>query len=285
MPTVYRVFVKKRSLPALALCVAAALAPFPHAGAAAVADPDYQVKLRLSDTAVGADGAPSAQFRSFFDVRESSGAEQSVYFDTADGLLANHGWTARLRYKDGAQGYDVTYKYRLPLEDNSVSSESVGAGLEEARKQNFDASDTNYAAQVNASYATSTLDFSTKKSAACVTAQCEIPSADKAVAIVKDLEPGKFAKATGTTLAASDLKMTQTVEQRTWRVEIGGVKTDLEIATFGDQVWAEISEEETSRKDAVRKRDTLVAELDRAGLLVHEDAFKTGKVIESGWQQ
>ena len=179
----------------------------------------------------------------------------------------------------------MTYKYRLPLEGNSVSSESVGAGLEEARKQNFDASDTNYAAQVNASYATSTLDFSTKKSAACVTAQCEIPSADKAVAIVKDLEPGKFAKATGTTLAASDLKMTQTVEQRTWRVEIGGVKTDLEIATFGGQVWAEISEEETSRKDAVRKRDTLVAELDRAGLLVHEDAFKTGNVIESGWQQ
>lgn len=199
-------------------------------------------------------------------------------------MLGNHGWTARLRHKDGAENYDITYKYRLPLGDNSLSKSTVEDGLERARKQNFEASDTNYDAQVNASAETSTLDFSNKKSAACVTSQCEIPSVDDAVAIVADLEPGKLKKATGTTLADVDLKMSRTVNQQTWRVEVGGIKTDLEVATFGDQVWVEVSEEDTSRNDAIRKRETLIAELENAGLLVHADAFKTGEVLESGWQ-
>ncbi|WP_297589047.1 CYTH domain-containing protein [uncultured Corynebacterium sp.] len=278
-------FKKKRAIPALAVCIASVLCAVPDAGAAAVATPDYQVKLRLSDAAVDAQGAPSPQFRSYFDVLSESGSEQAVYFDTADGMLANHGWTARLRHKDGAENYDITYKYRLPLGDNSLSKSTVEDGLDRARKQNFDASDTNYDAQVNASFATSTLDFSNKKSAACVTSQCEIPSVDDAVAIVTDLEPGKLKKATGTTLAAADLKMSRTVNQQTWRVEVGGIKTDLEVAKFGNQVWVEISEEDTSRKDAIRKRETLIAELEKAGLLEHEDAFKTGAVLASGWQE
>lgn len=243
------------------------------------------MKLRLSEAAVDAHGEPSAHFRSHFDVLGESGAEQAVYFDTADGMLAQHGWTARLRHKDGAENYDITYKYRLPLGDNSLSANTIDAGLDRARKQNFDASDTNYDAQVNASFATSTLDFSNKKSAACVTSQCEIPSVDDAVTIVADLEPGKLKKATGITLSAADVKMSQTVNQQTWRVDIGGIKTDLEVATFGDQVWVEVSEEDTSRNDATRKRETLIAELENAGLLVHADAFKTGEVLESGWQK
>ena len=275
---------KKRSSSALVICIASALFAVPDAGAAAVATPDYQVKLRLSETAVDAHGEPSAHFRSHFDVLGEFGSEQAVYFDTADGMLANHGWTARLRHKDGAENYDITYKYRLPLGDNSLSKSTVEDGLERARKLNFDASDTNYDAQVNASAETSTLDFSNKKSAACVTSQCEIPSVDDAVALVAGLEPGKLKKSTGTALSAVDVKMSQTVNLQTWRVEIGGIKTDLEVATFGDQVWVEVSEEDTSRNDAIRKRETLIAELENAGLLVHADAFKTGEVLESGWQ-
>lgn len=47
--------------------------------------------------------------------------------------------------------YDITYKYRLPLGDNSLSKSAVEEVRERARKQNFDASDTNYNAQVIAS--------------------------------------------------------------------------------------------------------------------------------------
>lgn len=252
--------------------------------AAPVADPDYQVKLRLSEQAVDANGEPSAHFRQNFEVLSEGGTEESVYFDTADGFYSENGWSIRLRLKDGNSEYDLTYKYRQPLTYNSLSKEVVEDGLRDAKNKGFDSSDTNYEAQVNASYVSSSLDFSNKKSAVCVSAQCEIPSVDQAVPIVIDAEPGKMRKTTGRELSGSDLKMSQTVSQKSWRVEIGGIKTDLEVATFGGTTWVEISEEDTSRKDASRKRDTLVKELDRAGLLVKEDAFKTPVVLSLGWQ-
>lgn len=210
--------------------------------------------------------------------------EESVYFDTADGFYSNNGWSIRLRHKEGSSNYDLTYKYRKPLSHNSLSKDVVEDGLREAKSEGFDSSDTNYDAQVNASYVSSSLDFSNKKSAACVTAQCDIPSIDDAVSIVAGAEPGKLQKTTGRKLGSSDLKMSQTVSQKSWRVEIGGIKTDLEVARFGDTTWVEISEEETFRKDAARKRDELIKELERAGLLVTEDAFKTQVVLAGGWQ-
>lgn len=254
------------------------------AAAAPVADPGYQVKLRLSEQAVDSFGEPSAQFRESFRVLSEGAQEEAVYFDTADGFYSNNGWSIRLRHKEGASNYDLTYKYRQPLFYNSLSKDVVEDGLREARDKGFDSSDTNYDAQVNASYRSSSLDFSNKKTAACVTAQCEIPTADRAVPIVTGEEPGKMQKTTGRKLGSTDLKMSQTVSQKAWRVEIGGIKTDLEVARFGDTTWVEISEEETSRKDAARKREELIRELEQAGLLVKEDAFKTPVVLAGGWQ-
>ncbi|WP_273412193.1 hypothetical protein [Corynebacterium appendicis] len=256
----------------------------PAAVAAPIADPEYQVKLRLSEQAVDFNGEPSAQFRDSFKVLGEGSAEEAVYLDTADGFYSKNGWSIRLRHKESASNYDLTYKYRQPLFYNSLSKDVVEDGLREARDKGFDSSDTNYDAQVNASYRSSSLDFSNKKTATCVTAQCEIPTVDRAAPIVTDAEPGKMQKTTGRKLESSDLKMSQTVSQKSWRVEIGGIKTDLEVARFGGTTWVEISEEETSRKDAARKRDELIKELDRAGLLVKEDAFKTQVVLAGGWQ-
>lgn len=264
--------------------VAVLFASASPAVAAAVADPDYQVKLLLSSDAIDSDGAPSAQFRSYFPVLGEVGSETSVYFDTEDGFYANNGWSIRLRHKDGAGQYDLTYKYRQPLFYNSLSKDVIDVGVKQARANNFDSSDTNYRAQVNASYFTSTLDFSNRKAAACVTAQCQIPASKEAIAIVAGAEPGKLTKVTGTSLGHTDLRMSQTVEQKAWRVEVGGIKTDLEVSTFSGQRWVEISEEETSRKNAVRKRDELIAALKQSGLLLEQDAFKTSAVLASGWQ-
>ena len=112
----------------------------------------------------------------------------------------------------------------------------------------------------------------------------DYPLSTYLIAIVAGEEPGKLTKATGTSLGHTDLRMSQTVEQKAWRVEVGGIKTDLEVSTFGGQRWVEISEEETSRKDAVRKRDELIAALKQSGLLLEQDAFKTSAVLASGWQ-
>lgn len=73
--------------------------------------------------------------------------------------------------------------------------------LEEARDAGFDSSDDNYTAQVNASYASTTLDFSHKKEAGCIDKQCSLPEGDRAVDIAAELESGKLSKATGTSIA------------------------------------------------------------------------------------
>lgn len=251
------------------------------AQAADVADPSYQVKLRLAPAAIDGNGQPSQAFRSSFTVSPETIREQSVYFDTQDRLYENQGWSIRLRHKEGADSYDVTYKRRIPIEDNSLSKASVERALNEAKQLNFDASDKNYEAQVNSSFNTATLDFSNKKTAACTTEDCSMPFAQHAVEIVEFLEPGKLTTATGGTLADADPAMTAVVDQQTWRVEIDGIKTDLEVSSFAGQKWVEISEEESSRSDAKEKQRKLIAALDRAGLLIHSDAFKTGTVLNT----
>lgn len=262
--------------------VAVLIAGASPAVAASLADPTYQVKLRLAEKAVTNDGSPSDEFRKAFSVLRETGNEESVYFDTADSFYSKNGWSIRLRHKDGEDKMDITYKYRQPLYYNSLSKDVVEKGLIEARENNFDASDTNYRAQINASYNHSTLDFSNRKHVPCITAQCEIPAVEESIKLVAGKEPGKLQKASGTTIASKDLLMSPMVSQQTWAVEIDGIKTDLEVSTFADRVWVEISEDETSRKDAIRKRDQLISALREADLLLEVDAFKTASVLSIG---
>lgn len=250
-----------------------------EASAAAVAKPDYQVKLLLKGNAVDAEGQPSQALTSLFELGEFEGAERSVYVDTPDRFYGSRGWSIRLRHKKGENSYDVTFKRRVELADNSLSKDSVDRALEEARDAGFDSSDDNYAAQINASYASTTLDFSNKKEAGCIDKQCSLPEGDRAVDIAAELEPGKLSKATGTSIAEVAPVTSTEVEQKTWRVTIDGIATDLEVSTFAGRHWVEISEEEDSRKDAADKRERLIQALDDAGLLEHRDAFKTAEVI------
>lgn len=249
------------------------------AAAAPVATPDYQVKLLLSDAAVDSNGQPSRFLTSKFELGKYQGSEESVYIDTSDRFYGNQGWSIRLRHKEGAESYDVTFKKRAELGDNSLSQASVNRALEIARDNNFDSSDDNYDAQVNASYATSTLDFSNKKEAKCIDKDCTLPHGAAAIDIAADLEPGKLQKATNTTLPEIAAITSTTVKQETWRITIDGIKTDLEVSSFGGEHWVEISEEEDSRKDAANKRSQLMAALEGAGLLEHRDAFKTSAVF------
>ena len=159
------------------------------------------MKLLLKGDAVDAEGQPSQALTSRFELGEFEGTERSVYVDTPDHFYGSRGWSIRLRHKEGADSYDVTFKRRAELSDNSVSKDSVDRALEEARDAGFDSSDDNYAAQVNASYASTTLDFSNKKEARCIDKQCSLPEGDRAVDIAAELEPGKLSKATGTSIA------------------------------------------------------------------------------------
>lgn len=72
-----------------------------EASAAAVAEPDYRVKLLLKGDAVDAEGQPSQALTSRFELGEFEGTERSVYVDTPDRFYGSRGWSIRLRHKEG----------------------------------------------------------------------------------------------------------------------------------------------------------------------------------------
>ncbi|MGO1380291.1 hypothetical protein ACT3TD_05505 [Corynebacterium sp. AOP36-E1-14] len=261
----------------------------PQASAAQPATVDeYQVKLRLDDGILDSSGELTGDAADYFGLsgENASGGsvEQSVYVDTPGTDFADKGWSLRLRHKAGADGYDLTYKYRAPLDDNSLSAQSVDDALAAAKDNNFDSSDSNYSPQVNASYTTSTLDFSNKKSADCLTDDCAIPSSDDVVGLLDDKLPGKFTTATGTDLAGSDATASQVVTQRSWNVSVptedGTVDADLEVTAMSGGYFVEITSETDEREEAVDIRDSLTSALDDRGILRHGDAFKTGLILD-----
>ncbi|WP_141759350.1 hypothetical protein [Corynebacterium sp. HMSC04H06] len=170
--------------------------------------------MLLKGDAVDAEEQPSQALTSRFKLGEFEGTEHSVYVDTPDRFYDPRGWSIRSRHKEGEDSYDVTFKRRAELTDNSVSKDSVDRALEEARDAGFDSSDDNYAAQVNASYASTTLDFNNKKEAGCIDKQSNLPKGDRTVDIAAELEPGKLSKATGTSIAEVGPVASATVEHR-----------------------------------------------------------------------
>lgn len=259
----------------------------PVATAAGVAEPEgYQVKLRLDDSVLDGSGNLTTDAASYFGIPEAAGnaeapdTEQSVYVDSGDSALGSKGWTARLRHKAGESEYDLTYKYRQDLPDNTLSKESIDEALAKAKDADFDSSDDNYEPQINASYATSTLDFSNKKTADCASDDCAIPSGAKAVELLDDKLPGKLEEQTGGTLADAGATASQVVTQRTWPVTVDGTKADLEVTAMSGGFFVEITAELEGRGDAVDARDDLIEALDGEAILRHSDAFKTQLVLD-----
>ncbi|HIW91530.1 MAG TPA: CYTH domain-containing protein [Candidatus Corynebacterium avicola] len=273
------------------LATGAGLAP--SASAADVADVEgYQVKLRVDDVLVDSSGDLTSAALDLFNLSEEdaeSGAEveRSLYVDTEDKDFDAAGWSLRLRHKEGEDAYDLTYKYRQDLADNTLSSDSVDQALTDAADANFDSSDDNYEAQVNASYSTSTLDFSNQKSTDCPDSSCDLEDdadSGKAVELLDDKLPGKFEKALGTTLEDADASASQVVTQRTWPVTVdtedGGIEADLEVTEMSGGYFVEVTAETEDREDAADVRDALEAALDEEGFLRQSDAFKTSLVLD-----
>lgn len=271
----------------LAAVTAGSILAAPAATAAEVAKPEgYQVKLRLEDSVLDGSGNLTAEAANFFAIPDAAGkaeapeTEQSVYVDSSDSALGSKGWTARLRHKSGDDEYDLTYKYRQDLSDNTLSEDSIDEALEKAKDADFDSSDDNYEPQVNASYSTSTLDFSNKKSAECEADDCAIPAPAKAVELLDDELPGKLEEQTGGTLADAGATASQVVTQRTWPVTVDGTEAELEVTAMSGGYFVEITGEFDKRGDAADSRSALIETLDSEGILRHGDAFKTQLVLD-----
>lgn len=244
--------------------------------AADVATPSYQIKLRVSPAAVDANGNPTAAAQQALGIGAQGTPDDELYADTSDRFYGNHNWTMRVQLPQGSTTCKLTYKYRVPLADNTLSKATVDDGLNDARDQGFNSSDTNYKAQVNASAHTSTLDFSNKKTMSCPNG---LPQGQAAVDALAAQEPGKITKQTGTTISQQPVGASAPVTERNWAANVGGVNSELQVTKIGGQYYVEVSDEDGSRTDAIDKRDRMTNALKSADLYMHSDAFKTNYVL------
>lgn len=263
------------------------LGVLPQATAAEVADPGYQIKLRLDSSVVDSDGGVTESAREQLQAGTLQKVEAVAYVDTPDRALAAHGWTVRVKRSQEENSCELTFKKRFPLSasgEQALAKESVNKVLRLARERNFDSSDKNYDAQINTSFYTSTVDFSNKKETSC---SLPFPTEKEALQKVNELLPGKLEKELGGEEAAShilrNLAMSNVVIQRTWPIEVAGYTSDLEVTEMNNSYFVELSEKDSSRKDAVEKREKIINRLQQLELLREQDAFKTSMVLDGKW--
>lgn len=276
------------ALVSMFLIVGTLMQPSPAVAADAATAENYQVKLRVDDSVLDANGNLTVKAAKLFGIPGAAGSpgapqvEQAVYVDTPDSRFAHDGWSVRFRHKEGKDKFDLTYKYRLQLRGNTLSEQSVDEALSSAKESGFDSADTNYDPQVDASYLTSTLDFSNKKSANCDTnTKCAFPAPDKIVDILDDKLPGKFTKQTRTTLKDAGAVVSQAITQRSWPVTVDEkTPADLEVTHMSGGWFVELTAETSKRADAEDMRATLTSDLEVHGILRHGDAFKTQLVLD-----
>lgn len=275
-----------RSLVPFALIVTIATAvtvAAPPALADANADPTYEVKLDLGTSALTSSGTPTGAVLAAFGLG-SSGAQRSYeYLDTSALDLNGQGWDVRLRHKAG-KDLELSYKKRFP-----VSGGDVDAALDDANDAGFDASDTNYDAEVDWGYAKQTLSFSNEKSASAKNYPgTSLPAGSTAVNLATGQCPGKLqdwgSKNWGTTtLQASRVHgpVTSTVWSGTYEGQDASIEV-LPVRTAdgsGTERVVELSVKADDHDTAARVRADAIATADARGWLLHTDVLKTQLVL------
>lgn len=110
-----------------------------------------------------------------------------LYLDTETKEFNQQGWTNRMRIKEGADEFELTYKKRY-----SVADGDIDAALTLGNQQGFDISDTNYRAQIDWGYSNMTLSLSCNKTISNKGyEELELPKKKEAIEMISDKMPGK----------------------------------------------------------------------------------------------
>lgn len=247
---------------------------------APVATPNFEVKLSLLDAAL-VSGAPGAGLVSALALAPSAAERSYAYFDTDGRDLDGAGWAVRLRHKAG-KDLQLTYKKRYEV------GGSLAAALARARDEGFDASDTNYEAQVDWSYGRQTLSFANeKKEPPAGLAGTALPDAGAGLALLADRIPGKLedwgSKGWGKdTLRAAREPVTARVWDGTWE----GVEASVEVLPVrtadgsGTELFTEFSFKVDDEATAASLRDKAIKQMDAAGWLDKDGDLKTSLVLD-----
>lgn len=150
--------------------------------------PDYEVKFLLdSEQVLNSDNLLKKTYRDLFQTGKEYETIGVLYLDTETKEFNQQGWTNRMRIKEGADEFELTYKKRY-----SVADGDIDAALTLGNQQGFDISDTNYRAQIDWGYSNMTLSLSCNKTISNKGyEELELPKKKEAIEMISDKMPGK----------------------------------------------------------------------------------------------
>jgi hypothetical protein len=249
--------------------------------------PDYEVKLLMNPAVVlnPADHKLTPTVLSTFAMPTSVIKMNVQFLDTPDKEIYNNGWSLRIRKTEDEDDFELTYKKRYP-----VTNGNIDAALTTANNEGFDASDTNYEAQIEWGYQKQALSISRQKTASdSGYSAMDLPGTSNSRDMLIDEAPDKFddwvSNNWGTAALASARIFGPVLAKRsvgTWNntklyIEVWPIK---DAAGTGTEYVVEASFKTDSRTTASQKHDTLMTFLQGKGWFVAQDSLKTQLIMD-----
>jgi len=249
--------------------------------------PTYEVKFLLdSNQVLNSDHLLKKEYRNYFETGSDYLTMGILYMDTEMQDFNNQGWINRIRVKEGKSDFELTYKKRYSIQNGNIEE-----ALTLANQEGFDATDTNYSAEIDWGYSKMTLSLSCKKEKSNTDYDdLELPKKNAAIDMMKDKMPGKeedllyenWGKDT-----IENAKKAGPVYCYRYEGDYDGTDIDIEIMPIENQASGEITyvTEASFKSDDYREaseiRENMMNDLDELGILKHEDSLKTQMILDA----
>ncbi|RAP31180.1 hypothetical protein C2W64_00352 [Brevibacillus laterosporus] len=199
--------------------------------------------------------------------------------------MNQEGWISRIRKSDSKEHLELTYKKRYPIKNDDID-----AALIQANKDGFDATDTDYEAQVEWGYKQKTLSISREKKVKQSGYQgTELPSLADSIKLVTTNILGKLDKWLYAGWGKEKLEQARIygpVLAKRYTGTWNGLKTYVEIwpikAASGNSVEyiVEASFKTAKSSVAVEEQKKLIVFLKEKGWFLPKDSLKTALILE-----
>jgi hypothetical protein len=247
--------------------------------------PDYEVHIDLQPTAVlDSSNKLLPTVLSTFAMPTTVTKINVQYLDTTSEDLNSQGWSARIRAIENKSGFDLTYKWRLPINNGDING-----ALQTAYNDGWNSGQNNYAAEVDWYYNFQELSISRDYSATAsgYSGQTDPNEKDSRKMLIANA-PGMFddwnGNGWGTTDLASAVIYGPVLSKRsvgTWN----GVELDIEVwpiensAGNGIQYLVEASFKTDNYTFAQTGRDQLTSLLQSKGWFLAAGYSKEALVL------
>jgi hypothetical protein len=157
--------------------------------------PGFEVKLLLNPSEVlSSDGKLKSDVSAAFNISESTKKMNIQLLDTVEKDINNNGWNLRIRKKESANKFELTYKKRYEVNEEypATDEEKINAVLNTAKRDGFD-STMPYEVEVELGYQKKTLSISRdEKIPDSGFSELELPKEHKSREVLIEKAPDMF---------------------------------------------------------------------------------------------